>query len=40
MIDGTYDVVVFAVDPGEAAVLELSARDQIMLNDGLTDHWY
>lgn len=36
LIDGTYDVVVIAVDPGEGAILELDARDQIMLNEGLT----
>jgi len=36
LLDGTYDVVVIAVDPGEGAVLELDARDRIMLNDGLT----
>ena len=36
LLDGTYDVVVIAVDPGEGAVLELDARDEIMLNEGLT----
>ncbi len=36
LLNGTYDVVVIAVDPGEGAVQELGAQDQIMLNDGLT----
>ena len=36
LLDGTYDVVVIAVDPGQGAVLELGAQDQIMLNEQLT----
>lgn len=36
LLDGTYDVVVIAVDPGQGAVLELDAQEQIMLNEQLT----
>ncbi|MCG3267491.1 transporter substrate-binding domain-containing protein [Yoonia sp. I 8.24] len=36
LLDGTYDVVVIAVDPGQGAVLELGAQDDIMLNEQLT----
>ncbi|WP_322889280.1 MULTISPECIES: peptidoglycan-binding protein [unclassified Yoonia] len=36
LMNGTYDVVVIAVDVGQGAILELDSRDRIMLNEPLT----